>query len=216
MTTRRLIVAAVFTSLSLAAFVSAQPGSQPGDQPGNQPASQPGGQPGNAQPAQSGAPGAPERGRPARAAAQPESLGRLMNSMGRGLRTLKRQIGNPEAREENLQLLVEMQRAAVLSKGQKPGHIPQQLSEQDRKAYLDDFRLQNIDLVTLLLRAERSLVTGDVDDAAKALAEVESLRDSAHAKFAPGEDEQPAFPAFTAPPPPARNGGPLTPPPAPK
>ncbi len=192
MSSRRFIVAALFTSLSAAAFVSAQPGA--GDKPAPS-------QPANAQPGGPAGPGAGDRQRSARPAdGQPESLERLMKSMGRGLRTLKKQADNPEMKNENLQILADMQRVAVQTKTMKPEHLP----EKDQEAYLQDYRLQQIDLLGLLLRAERSLLKGDYADAAKAVVEVDALRDSAHKKFAPEEDEHLGLPPARGNTPPAK------------
>lgn len=172
MSSRRLVVAALMASVGLAAWVSAQPG-QP-EQPGEgRPASaQPGGRP-------------PGPGPDRRADGQPESLERLMKTMGRGLRTLKRQIEDPARRAENLQILGDMERAAVVAKGMKPHELP----PGDEAALLDEYRSRQLDVLDLMIRAERSLLKGDAADAAKALGELESLRDNAHKKFAPDEDD---------------------------
>lgn len=175
MSSRRLVVAAVVASVGLAAFVSAQPGA--GERPSQPGSSPPGGPAVNRQP------------RTVRAGeAQSESLERLMKSLGRGLRTLKKQAENPAMRKENLQILADMQRAAVITKGMRPEHVP----ETDQEAYLDDYRLRQIELIGLLLRAEKSLVKGEYADAARAVAEVEALRNEAHKKFAPDDEEEEA------------------------
>lgn len=188
MSSRRIVVAALLASLGAAAFVSAQPGADDKPAPG---------QPANAQP---GGPGG-ERQRSARPAdGQPESLERLMKSMGRGLRTLKKQAADPALKSENLQILADMQRTAVQTKSMKPEHMP----DKDQEAYLEDYRLQQIDLLGLLLRAERSLLKGDYADAAKAVVEVDALRDTAHKKFAPEEDEHLGLPPGRGNAPPAK------------
>lgn len=180
MSTRRLIVAAILGSLSIAAFVSAQSGAAP-DQPAD---TQPGNaQPGNAQ--QPGGPAAGDRTRARRGEGQPESLESLMKVLGRGLRALKRQGDKPESRGENLQIIIDMQRAAVLAKSFKPDHLP----ETGQEEYLKNFRLRQIDLAGLLLKLEKELINADYAAVARTVGEIEEARNSAHKIYDPEEEK---------------------------
>lgn len=170
MQTRRFVMPVAVASLVLgAAFVSAQPENTPAR-------GQPAGQGGER-------PRGPGRGDPN---AVPQSLDAAMKSINRGFRTLRRQIDKPDMREANLQILSDMQRAAVAAKAIKPPHAP----ADGQEAYFDAYRLEQIEFVSLLLRAEGDLVKKDFAAAAKAVTEMTELRDSAHKQFAPEEAEE--------------------------
>ncbi len=105
-----------------------------------------------------------------------------MKSMGRPLRQLRSQITDGAKKEENLQLINDMQRGAVAAKGAK-------LSEKLLKNAKDDaakaemsknFRKRMLALTKSLLEVESLLMDDKFDDAKAELEKAIKMRDEGH------------------------------------
>lgn len=144
-------------------------------QPG-QPA-QPGGRPGGP-PGQPGRPGGPGGER------QIQSVGGGMRLINRGLRQLEPSIGDPAAKEQNLQAVWLMQRGCLGAKAARPDDV-----EGDPAEVLDKFRHGQIRLMALLLELETAILDGKPDEARVILAKVKDHRDAAHKALGVKEEE---------------------------
>lgn len=175
-----VLLAAISVALLAGASIALQPvgpGGQP-PQPGQQP-----GQPGPGKRAPGEGRGGP-RG-------EGVSLENAMKGMNRAVRTLKSQIADAGKKEENLRLLGEVQRFAVLSKGQPlPAKVLEHAKDDAAKADMAKwFRSDLIATVRMALDIEEALLAGKTDVAAAKLDELVKRRDAAHDRLGVKEDE---------------------------
>lgn len=179
-------LAVISLSLLAGASIALQPGGPGGGQP-PQPGQQPG-QPGPGKRAPGEGRGGP-RG-------EGVSLENAMKGMNRAMRTLKAQIADAGKKDENLRLLGEVQRFAVLSKGQPlPAKVLEHAKDDAAKADMSKwFRADLIAIVRLALDAEEAVLAGKTADAAAKLDEMAKRRDAAHDRLGIKEEEPAAAP----------------------
>ncbi|HLO42251.1 MAG TPA: cytochrome b562 [Phycisphaerales bacterium] len=136
-----------------------------------------------AQPAQRQPGERPQRGPggPGGAARDFNSVEAGMKGLRQGMRQIRDLVADPAKKEEALQMIGLMQRAAVAAKGNKPEHMKEGVS-------IDDFRREMIKLVTQLLELETAVLDGKTEEAAALVTKLGEFRDASHEKFGEGKD----------------------------
>ncbi|MFZ4573096.1 MAG: hypothetical protein ACOYN0_01785 [Phycisphaerales bacterium] len=136
-----------------------------------------GGQPGE-RGREGGQPGERGRGGEMRA----PSVGGAMKSIGRPLKALMAQITDPAKKDENLQLINDMQRGAVMAKGAK---LDEKILAKagDAKAQAEmrtKFRRNMLTLTKTLLEVETLLLDDKLEEAKTQLESAVKMRDENH------------------------------------
>jgi soluble cytochrome b562 len=168
------VVGTAFVLLAGSAMVIAQPAGQPA---GEAPA-----QPEQRQPRPQGQPGErPQRGPGGGGGAARDfnSVESGMKGLRQGMRQIRELVADPAKKEEALQLVGTMQRAAIAAKNSKPEHMKEGASP-------DDYRREMIKLVTMLLELETNVLDGKTEEANALIAKLGEFRDSSHEKFGEG------------------------------
>lgn len=180
-------VGTAFVLLAGSAMVIAQPASQPAGQPAGEapaqpeqrqprPQGQPGERPQRGPGGREGGPGGPGGGGAARDFNSVESG---MKGLRQGMRQIRELVADPAKKEEALQMIGLMQRAAVAAKNSKPEHMKEGASP-------DDYRREMIKLVTMLLELETNVLDGKTEEANALIGKLGEFRDSSHEKFGEG------------------------------
>ncbi len=142
-----------------------------------------GGQPGGGQPGERGGGGGRGEGRVA-------SVEGAMKSMGRPLKTLRAQITDASKKDENLQLINDMQRGAVTAKGAKlSDDVLKKGADAKAKAEMaKDYRRHMLALTKTLLEVETLLMDDKLEEAKAELEKAVKMRDEGHKKM--GVDDE--------------------------
>ncbi len=111
-----------------------------------------------------------------------------MKGMNRALRTLKGQVTDAAKRDDNLQLVSQMQIACVSAKGGKLDEKLKDLKPEEAAAKKKEFRSEMISLMRTLLDVEAALLNEKYDDAQKALEKAEATRDHGHKEMGVKDD----------------------------
>ena len=140
-------------------------------------------------------PGGERRGGPGERAPRGQGEGRApslegaMKAVNRAVRTLRDQIADASKTDENLQLINDMQRAAITAKGARfelhgdTKHTPEQLATMAKS-----FRTQMIALAKEMLALEELVMDGKTSDAKAKLDAIIAMRDKAHKEFGVKDD----------------------------
>jgi hypothetical protein len=168
---RRIIRLSSFIVIfALATVISAQPTTQPAD--GTR------------------GPRTGERGQ--RGAGIPQNVEGAMKGVNRAMRQLRKQIGDASKKDENLKLIGDMERNAVIAKNMPlpDDYLEKAKTDEDRAKLKADYRNDLMKLVRDLLDMEQNVIDGKNDVATKQLDEVQKLRESSHEKLGVKEDER--------------------------
>lgn len=164
-------------------MMAAQPGDRPADRPPPR-EGQPGGQPREGQPGQPGERG-PGRGGPRGGGGSDfANVEQAMKAINSGYRELKRNVADTAKKTANLASVAQMQRGALYSKNNVPGHL------KGGEKSIEDYRRAQISLMRMLLDLETQILDGKTDDANKSLETIHDFEESQHAKFI--EEAKPA------------------------
>lgn len=179
-TFRAVGVAALFLSLGVGG-AALQPAGTPAPKPTQPPSKE-------AAPAQpAGEPG--EKRDPNGEARRGERMSVVasMSLIGRSAGKLLEQVGDAAKKEENLRLINEMQRGAVIAKGQPlpPGVLAHAADDAARIKLSDTYRKDLIALIRKLLDIETEIAEGKLDAAKAHVEEVLKMGDAAHGRLAP-------------------------------
>ncbi len=133
-------------------------------------------------------PGQEPRERPRRERPEGERRGMTvegaMKAMNRAAQTLSGQVADASKKDENLQLVSDMQRACIAAKGSKLDEVLEKIeSEDEKKAMTLKFRLTLIELARTLLNVESNLLEGNGDAAKAELEKALAIREKAHKEF---------------------------------
>ncbi len=153
---------------------SAPPGDAPPRQPG-------GGRPGGDRgPGQPGA----QQGRPA-------NIGGSMKSINRAYKRLREQITDPAKKAENLQLINEMERGTVISKGLPlPADVLETAKDEAAKAKMNDtFRLDLMKSLRIMLDIEDDIFADKGDAAKVKLENLIKMQEESHKRLGVKVDE---------------------------
>ncbi len=110
----------------------------------------------------------------------PRNVEGAMKLINRSLRQLNAQVGDTAKKEENLKLINDAQRGAVIAKGLEPEAAPK---DDGRAKYLKEFRRHQIKLVRMLLDLEVSVMNDKADEAKEHMAKLAAYRDESHEEF---------------------------------
>ena len=113
-----------------------------------------------------------------------------MKSMGRPLKALSAQITDASKKDENLQMINDMQRGAVMAKGAK---LSEKVLEKgaDAKAKAEmakEYRRHMLALTKTLLEVETLLMDDKFEEAKAELEKAAKMRDEGHKKM--GVDDE--------------------------
>ncbi len=179
LTTKVLLSATIALSLGVLAF--AQPATPAPKNP------QPRGEPERApeSPAQAPARGEPGArrgpGGPGGPNATPQNLEAAMKLMNGNLKRLKAQITDTSKKDDNLKLINEAQRGAIIAKGMDTSEaFEKQPDASKRPKMLADFRPKMIELVEHLLTLEKQIIADKTEDASKTLELLKAFRTENH------------------------------------
>ena len=188
-----ILIAGVGVLGSLGAWASRVPESQPVPQRGELPPVPV--QPEGAKPATRPAPGVGfGRGQ---SQAEFRNLEHAMKAMDRGLEDVIENIDKPEHQERLLEVVSQMERAALFSKNAKFEGAKGDKAKETQA----EFRRHGIRNAIMMLELELQLVQGKVDDAKATIKKIEDYRDKSHEEFSVDEhEEQEAKPDENAPP----------------
>ncbi|CAG0977916.1 hypothetical protein PHYC_01604 [Phycisphaerales bacterium] len=140
---------------------------------------QPTGQP----PAGERPPGGPRPG------GRPQSVEGLMKQVNRAFRTLKREAGKPESKDQVLAAITQMELAAVAAKDLTPnGHV--RWTEAEKPMKVLQFRRGQIELLELLLLIEKNALDGKTPEVQAGVEKIEAMRKSMHEKLGVEEEEE--------------------------
>lgn len=105
-----------------------------------------------------------------------------MKVIARAARTLEDQLRDAAKRDENVALIIDMQRGCVIAKSQPlPQSFLKDVASEARKAELASAYATGLrELLRELVELEQSVVDGKLDDAATRLARVGDMRDRVH------------------------------------
>lgn len=105
-----------------------------------------------------------------------------MKVMSRSARRLQDQLRDATKRDENIALIIDMQRGCVMAKSQPlPQSFLKDVTSEARKAELTQIYAAGLrELLRELVELEQSVVDGKLDDAASRLAKVGEMRDRVH------------------------------------
>lgn len=171
-TTKVLLPATLVLSIGVLAFA------QPATAPKNP---QPRGEPERA-PAP-GEPGTPRRG-PGGPNAAPANLEGAMKLMNGSLKRLKTQIADSTKKDDNLKLVNEAQRGAVIAKGMDTTEAFSKQPDAAKRAKMNaDYRPHMIQLVEHLLTLEKQIIADKTEDASKTLDLLKAYRTENHEAF---------------------------------
>jgi hypothetical protein len=111
-----------------------------------------------------------------------EVLHEAMETLNDGLRELRRQLAEGDV-DAMLPTLDEIQMAVVEGKGETPETV-ESVPEEQRGAFVRDFRSQQLLLLEKLCRLERLILEGDLEAANEHLAaEVMAMKRGSHSRF---------------------------------
>ncbi len=164
-----------FAALSSGALfmMAAQPADTPAPREG-----QPAGQPGER---------APGRGPRGGGGGEFTSVEQAMKAINGGHRELTKSVSDTTKKTANLALVAQMQRGALYSKNNVPGHL------KGGEKSLEDYRRAQITLMRMLLDLETQVLDGKTADAAKSLVALHDYEEAQHAKFLDeGKSDKPA------------------------
>lgn len=102
-----------------------------------------------------------------------------MKLINRSLRQLNTQIGDAAKKDENLKLVNDAQRGAVIAKGMVPEAAP----EEGRDKFLAEYRHHQITLIRMLLDLEESIAADKTAEAKDLMTRLASYRDESHKEF---------------------------------
>lgn len=163
------VAGGVALAVVVAGWAFAQPAGQPpaGERPAGQPGERPGG---------------PRQGRP-------PSVEGLMKQVNRAFRTLKREAGKPESKDQVLAAITQMEIAAVTAKDMTPtGHV--HWTEAEKPAKVLQFRRGQIELIELLLQIEKGVLDGKTAELQPGIERLEAMRKQMHEKLGVEEEEE--------------------------
>lgn len=131
--------------------------------------------------------GARRGGRPEGA---PLSVRAAMKALNRGYRQLRDQVGSSSRRDENLRIIGEMQRAAIIAKQQPiPDDLLSRTTDEEARARLArTYRSDLIATLRILLDLEEAVIAGNADAAKEKLSSLIRLRDRSHDALGVNED----------------------------
>lgn len=107
-----------------------------------------------------------------------------MKMMGGALKALKSSAGDAAKKEEALQAVGQLQRGCLASKGIKPGKLP----GADLAKAQDDYRRDQIKLMTMALELETLILDGKTKEAVAAVNTISQFRDDSHEKYEEKKD----------------------------
>lgn len=163
---RSLVLASSVAALCASAVLFAQPGGGGGGGGG-------GGEGGR--PAQPGQPGGRGRG----FGGEGQSLEAAMKTMGAALKSLETTAGDAAKKDEALTAVGMLQRGCLSSKSIKPAH----LKGADLAKAQEEYRRDQIKLMTMALELETQILDGKTKEASASVEKIKKFRDDSHAKF---------------------------------
>jgi hypothetical protein len=121
---------------------------------------------------------------------RPQSAEGAMKSMNRALRTLKAQIADKAKKDENLQLINDMQRGAIGAKAAKLSDNVLDSAKDDagKAQLLTKYRRQMLALTRTLLDVESNLLDDKFDAAKADLDKAIKMRDDGHKELGVSDD----------------------------
>ncbi len=99
-------------------------------------------------------------------------------------RQLNAQVGDTSKKEENLKLVGDAERGAVIAKSMEPEKTP----KDGREKYLKNFRTHQIELIGMLLELETNILNDKTTEAKAMMAKLATYRDTTHKEFDIHED----------------------------
>jgi len=179
-TTKVILPATLVLSIGVLAF--AQPATtpapknpQPRGEPERAPEAPAPGQPGT-QRRGPGGPGGPN--------AAPANLEGAMKLLNGNLKRLKGQIADSTKKDDNLKLINEAQRGAVIAKGMDTTEAFAKQPDAAKRAKMNaDYRPHMIQLVEHLLTLEKQIIADKTEDASKTLDLLKAYRTENHTAF---------------------------------
>ena len=174
---------------TLGLIAIAQPAAPKPEPDKSQPATPPSqqrGEPGR----EPGRPGDPNQPRgPRQNAGGPTNISGAMKLMNGSLRRLKTQVTDVAKKDDNLRLVNEMQRGAVIAKGLDPTESFKKEPDAAKKAKMAiDFRRHMIQLVENLIALEKQILDDKLEDAAKSILALATFKLENHHEFGIEED----------------------------
>ncbi|MGH7133313.1 MAG: cytochrome b562 [Phycisphaerales bacterium] len=145
---------------------------------GDQPAG--GRQPGQGQPGGGGQPGRGGQPGGGRGQGQPGRIDQSMKQMNGALKELKDNISKADKKDDNLNAISQMQRAAVNAKNAKPTN----LKGTDLPKAQEAFRRAMIQMLGMMLELETQVMDGKTDQAQATLKKIEAFEEKSHEQFA--------------------------------
>ena len=120
--------------------------------------------------------------------AMPQSVKQSMSIMNRGLRNLKKQVGDATKKEDNLKIVADIERGCLAAKALTPDRQLDKAPDQAKKDEMrTSYRKQLITLMGKLLKLETAIMDGKTDEANAVLTEIGELRDESHQMMGVGE-----------------------------
>jgi soluble cytochrome b562 len=105
-----------------------------------------------------------------------------METMGKSLKTLQKQITDSSKNASSLAILQQMQAATLAAKSVIPGRV-NRLAEPQRAEKLKDYRSMLLNVLSLELEVEENLLDNNNTEAAKTLEEIKDLQKQGHDEF---------------------------------
>lgn len=112
-------------------------------------------------------------------------LAEQMALFGRSFRRLRRQVSNPEKRDQSLELTLKMQDVCQSAKLLAPSNAEGMGAEAKAKFVLG-YRKEMIELMEALLELEVALLEENFEGAGKAFERVHEIEEEGHAEFRDG------------------------------
>ena len=112
-------------------------------------------------------------------------LGEHMHLIEEAVRGLRRSLRKAEDNSTSLELLVVLQNAALICKGEAPA-MAANMPEAERAAFVQAYRVEMISMLEASLATERAVLAGDLDAAKEHFALIRESEDPGHERFTEG------------------------------
>jgi soluble cytochrome b562 len=110
------------------------------------------------------------------------ALEESMETMNKALKTLRMQLADPGKNASSLELVAEMQKQALISKGLVPARAAK-IPAGDRPKFLTAYRHAMVGLMSELLKLETALIEGKNDQADAIAKGLNKVKADGHEKF---------------------------------
>jgi soluble cytochrome b562 len=105
-----------------------------------------------------------------------------MRSINKGLRVLRRQLAQPNKKQQNLELLTKIKEDVLAAKKEQPLKTPE-LPESERGAFLEAFRARLDEVIAVIDQLKLSVREGKNEETQRLVGRLNELKKEGHKRF---------------------------------